>query len=138
MPKIIAKNVLANRLFIRKIMSIDIVKIPYGNLVKAIIPSCSTNDKFSCERYRYKLPTKFKGACDISRKERKIEIFDEKDNRFWVDFKTFFGTVVCDAKDILIEYTDGSTESMSIYSVDQIKIKRSIYLQLIFEKDLPF
>ena len=119
-------------------MSLEIVKIPYEELVKSNIPSCSSNDKFTHKRYTYKLPTKFKGACDISRKERKIEIFDEKDNRFWVGFKTFFGTVICDAKDILIEYADGCTESMSIYSVDQIKIKRSIYLQLIFERDLPF
>ena len=119
-------------------MSLEIVKIPYEELVKPNIPSCSSNDKFTHKRYTYKLPTKFKGACDISRKERKIEIIDEKDNRFWVDFKTFFGTVICDAKDILIEYADGCTESMSIYSVDQIKIKRSIYLQLIFERDLPF
>ena len=75
---------------------------------------------------------------DLAYHLTKREIFDEKDNRFWVDFKTFFGTVICDAKDILIEYADGCTESMSIYSVDQIKIKRSIYLQLIFERDLPF
>lgn len=119
-------------------MILEIVKIPYEELVKSNIPSCSINDKFTCKRYTYKLPTKFKGISDISRNERKIEIFDEKDNRYWFDFKTFFGTVICDAKDILIEYSDHNTESISIYSVDQIKIKRSIYLQLIFERDLPF
>ena len=119
-------------------MKISEVKIPYDELLKVNIPSSSNNDKYAHKRYTYKLPRKFKDICDISRQERKFEIYDDKDNRFWIDFKTFFGTVICDAENILIEFPNSCFETMSIYSVDQIKIKRSIYIQLIFERDLPF
>lgn len=114
----------------------DLIKIPIKQLTKEPT-ACNGHDRFSHQAFTCKIPNGIT-PCDYDRNERLIEVEFSDGNRNWVNIKEFFGKVIAEAKEILLLYPDGSTETMSIVNVDIIKVKRTNYLKLIFERDLPF
>ena len=114
----------------------EFIKIPIEQLTNEPM-TCNRHDRFSHSGFTRKIP---KGItpCDYDKDEKLIEVEFTDGNRNWVSIAAFFGKVIAEAKDILILYPDGNTESMSIVHVEIIKIKRTNYLKLIFERDLPF
>lgn len=80
---------------------------------------------------------------DYSISEQKIELETKLGHRMWLDFKEVFGIVICEAKNILIEYEDPTLfemENLKIDSILQYKIRRTNYVALVFAVDpqLPF
>jgi hypothetical protein len=114
----------------------EFIKIPEKQLIKEPM-TCSCRDRFSHPAFTRKIP---KGITpsDYDKDEKLIEIEFTDGERRWVHIKEFFGKVIAEVKDILLLFPDGNTESLSIVSVDFVKVKRTLYWKLIFERDLPF
>lgn len=114
----------------------DFIKIPIRHLTSEPT-TCNGKDRFSHRGFTRKIP---KGItpCDYDRDEKLIEVEFADGDRSWVNIKEFFGKVIAETKEILLLYPDGATESMSIVNVDIVKVKRTNYMKLIFERDMPF
>lgn len=115
---------------------IELIKIPISQLVKEQ-EGCNRRDRFSHPAWTRKLP-KWLTPCDYSKTEKLIEVEYKSGDREWFSLEVFFGIVIAEVKDILLLYPDGETETMSIVGIDMIKIKRTTYWKLIFERDMPF
>lgn len=111
----------------------DVIKIPVNQLKEELV-SCAGKDRYSHSAWTKKLP---KGVlpCDHDKVEKLIEIEYPNGNRVWVGYSSIFGKVITEVKNILILYTDGATESLSIVDIEAFKVKRSFCLKLIFERD---
>lgn len=115
---------------------IEFIKLQIDHLVKEPT-ACSCRDRYSHPAWTRKLP-KWLTPCDYSKNEKLIEVEYKSGDREWFPLEVFFGKVIAEVKDIFLLYPDGSTEDMSIIGIDLIKIKRTTYWKLIFERDLPF
>jgi hypothetical protein len=73
---------------------------------------------------------------DIDEKLVEFELADG--SRSWFPLKSFFGTLITESNSIQMIHKDGMLEPMSIAGVGVVRIKRTNYLKLIFENDLPF
>jgi len=115
---------------------IEFIKIPNEQLVKEPV-CCNGKERYSHPGWTRKLP-KWLTPCDYSKTEKLIEVEYKSGDREWFSIQVFFGIVIAEVKDIFILYPDGETETLSIVGIDVIKIKRTTYWKLIFERDLPF
>lgn len=114
----------------------DSIKIPIMHLVPEP-KTCNGKDRFSHPGFIRKIP-KWITPCDFDKTEKLIEVEYKDGNRVWHSIGTFFGIVINEAKNIYILYPDGETETMSIVAIETVKIKRTMFWKLIFERDLPF
>jgi hypothetical protein len=116
----------------------DTIKFPIHSLMKEPA-GCNTHDRFSSHIYTRKIP---KGITliDFDSHKKLIEIEFSDGSRSWVNISVFFGKLIGESKNLLITYPDNvrEGEGMSIVAIDMIKIKRTNYWKLIFERDLPF
>lgn len=112
-----------------------LIKIPLRQLVKENAES--VYDQFSHPAFQRKME---KGVIlsDFSLAEKVVELEYPSGERFWFDFELFFGKVICNATEILLLHETGITEKLKIYGIQEVKIKRTHYLKLIFERNLPF
>ncbi len=117
------------------VTNIPLVKIPIKQLVKEDSPGAC--DRFSHPAFKRKLE-KDAALSDVSISEKLLELEYKSGNRYWFDFQLFFGKVICNAEEILILHECGITQGISIVAVAEYKVKRTRYLKLIFETDLPF
>lgn len=115
---------------------IEFIKIQIDHLVKEPTSS-NCRDRFSHPAWTRKLP-KWLTPSDYDKTEKLIEVEFKNGDREWYALAVFFGIVIAEVNNIFILYPDGTTEDMSIIGIDVIKIKRTTYWKLIFEKDLPF
>lgn len=116
---------------------IEFIKIPIEQLIKE--PACcSAKDRYSHSAWTRKVSPGLLVPCDYSKTEKLMEVEYPNGNREWFTLDVFFGKVIAEVKDIFILHPDGQTETMSIVGIDVIKIKRTTYWKLIFERDLPF
>jgi hypothetical protein len=115
---------------------IEFIKIQIDHLVKEPT-TCNGRLRFSHPGWTRKLP-KWLTPCDYSKTEKLIEVEYKSGDREWFSLEVFFGKVIAEVKDIFILYPDGETETMSIIGIDMVKIKRTTYWKLIFERDMPF
>ena len=113
----------------------EFIKLKIDRLINE--PSPNACDRFSHPGFIRKIP---KGIlpCDYDKDEKLIEVEFADGTRNWIELKVFFGLVISEAKEILLVRHDGGIEGLHIAGVVPIKIKRTIFLKLIFEKDLPF
>lgn len=114
----------------------EFIKIPIQQL-KNQAKTCNEKDRFSHDAFTRKVP---KGMipCDYDKKEKLIEFELDNGERLWFHLKDFFGKLISEVEEILMLYPDGDTETLSIEGIEIEKVKRTFYMKLIFEKDLPF
>lgn len=114
----------------------DCIKIPIKQLKEE--PSAfNCNLRYSHDGFTRRIP---KGiiACDFDKKEKLIEVEFADGNRNWVDMEVLFGKVISKVKDLFILRENGDEERIDIVAVDNVKIKRTNYVKLIFETELPY
>ena len=112
----------------------NIIKFPIEQLNKenGII------ETFSHPAFCRKLLSDIKHLCDVSLKEKKLEFEMKSGNRYWFDFSDFFGKFIFNVENIFIQYQNEILHNMQIIDVEVYKIKRTNYIKLLFQKDLPF
>ena len=76
--------------------------------------------------------------CDYDKNEKVIEFEFTNGDRNWFKLETIFGKVISETKSILILYPGGKTDPINIVSFEVFKVKRTMYLKIIFEQDFPF
>jgi len=76
--------------------------------------------------------------CDYDPKEKLIEVEFQDGHRRWYGLDSFFGVVIGKVKDLFLFDDKGGEEKLTISGVDVIKVKRTEYIRLIFQYDLPF
>jgi hypothetical protein len=128
------KEIVSKSAFIPKKMKPNIMKFPLEQLIREDIAT----EKYSHPAFVRKLPHDIDGLCDISILEKKLEFEMKSGNRYWFDFSDFFGKYIFSLEKLYIKYSNEVLEEMSIVGVEVFKVKRTNYLKLIFQKDLPF
>ena len=116
-------------------LAAGLIKIPRHQLIKE--NSASVYDQFSHPAFRRKMVEGMM-LSDFSLSEKLVELEYPSGERIWCDFEHFFGKVICNATEILLLHENDVTEGLNIHSVAVEKIKRTNYLKLIFERNLPF
>lgn len=114
----------------------ELIKFPENQLIIEV-NTCTAHERYSHPAFTRKIP-KGLSPSDFDRDDKLIEIEFQDGDKRWVHIKEFFGEVIGEVNDILILYQNGNTESMSIVDLDVVKIKRTLYWKLIFQRDLPF
>lgn len=114
----------------------EFIKIPICQLIAEPM-TCNGKNRYSHTAFTRKIP---KGItpCDYDKNEKLIELEFTDGTRSWVHIKEFFGKVIAETKDILLLYPDGNTESIVIANIEFVKIKKTDYWKLIFEREMPF
>ena len=111
-------------------MPIKFIKIP----VRYKVLEDGNSFYFDC----FKRKLKDLRPSDYDSKERLVELFDKKDNRYWLSIETLFGKVIAEAENIFQIHENGYEEEIKIVGVKEVKLKRTYYLYLSFETSLPF
>ena len=111
------------------------LKLPIDRLLKQ--EHCGICDRYICPVFRKKIP---KGIMpnDYDKKERLIEIEFSDGRRNWIPIEFFFSKVITQAKYIVILFSDGHEEDVHIEGIVVNMVKRTMYMNLVFECDLPF
>jgi hypothetical protein len=132
--KVEKQAVVSKSAFIPQIIKPNILKFPLEQLIKEDSPT----EKYSHPAFVRKLPSDIECVCDISILEKKIEFEMKSGNRYWFDFSDFFGKFIFSLEKLYIKYSSEGLAEISIVGVEVFKVKRTNYIKLIFEKDLPF
>lgn len=114
----------------------DTVKIPLKQLIK--VEHSSICDRFYHPAFQRKVDNNIVCVSDISLEEKMVELEYQDGCRHWFDFEVLFGKVICQAPAIAILHEHRGLEGVHFCEVRLIKEKRTKYLRLIFECDLPF
>lgn len=98
------------------------------------------NKLYSHPVFIRKFPKDVEFLSDYSIDEKLIELEFKDGNRAWINMELIFGKVLLNASIIYLEYAeDRINDYLKIHSIEEIKIKRTKYLKLIFIADsIPF
>lgn len=120
---------------VKCLKKLDFVKIPIDQLIQE-----STSEgqpkRFSHPAYTRKV-SRHITPCDFDKDEKLIEVEFLDGERKWFNLKTFFGIVIAEANEILLINEDNSIQKMNIAGIEFFKVKRTQFMNLIFEINVP-
>lgn len=120
---------------VKCLKKLDFVKIPIDQLIKET-SSEGKPKRFSHPAWTRKTPRHLM-LCDFDKDEKLIEVEFPDGDRTWFNLKTFFGIVIAQANEILLINEDNSIQKMNITGIELFKVKRTQFMKLIFEINVP-